>query len=185
MCGTRALAATCIVWVVSINLAWATGLTDPEFHPVVSRIGSPTGAILGESEPLLAFGHLSRNVNLKLPPARNNLVPNVALEYQSNAEQSFLGKGWNIPLDVIYRSRRFGVPRFKDIGQEPEAVSLEYRIGNESGRLVFDRDAGLKKLFRAKRDGAFTKFYYDTTTREWIVHTTPTPQTAREYSRGT
>ncbi len=46
---------------------------------------------------------------IEVPPGRNGLQPNVALQYSSYNENGWVGVGWDLALGSIQRSTRHGL----------------------------------------------------------------------------
>jgi hypothetical protein len=118
-----------------------------------------------------AFGTVGHGVGLRLPPARNGLVPALALRYVSSPHRSSLGLGWEIPLVHVRHSLRHGPPRNLNVGLSPNTHRLEYQLGGDSGELVRVGTYGDALLFRPKSDRSFAKFLFNTSTRTFTIQT--------------
>lgn len=118
----------------------------------------------------LANGTYSTAFAIAVPPARNDLTPDIQLRYESNTQHGELGIGWAIPTTSVRRSLRFGVPRYMGPTTNPADDDLfEYTLGGHQGELKYiGQDRGYL-LFRAKREGPFADFLFDVNANKWIV----------------
>ncbi|MDJ0763895.1 MAG: SpvB/TcaC N-terminal domain-containing protein [Myxococcota bacterium] len=65
-------------------------------------------------EPPTAQGHGSAQLiyPLRVPPGRNGMAPDLALVYDSDRGNGWMGMGWGIDLSSIEVDTRFGVPKY-------------------------------------------------------------------------
>jgi RHS repeat-associated protein len=61
---------------------------------------------------------------IEVPPGRNKLQPNIAVQYNSSGGNGWMGLGWDIPLQEITIDTRWGVPRY-DATNETETYTLD------------------------------------------------------------
>lgn len=123
------------------------------------------------SAPDYYTGSYRHTIPINVPPSRSGLIPSVTLEYDSNGEDGFLGKGWNISIEKINRSLRKGVPEYKGPGEYDEDEFI-YEIAGENGVLVFIRETTNGLLYRPKNERSlFAKFYYQKSNDTWTVKT--------------
>jgi YD repeat-containing protein len=81
-----------------------------------------------EGIPLLkpqasADGAANLHFPLSLPPGRSNMQPKLLVSYHSEAENGWLGLGWNLSLPSVTLDTRWGVPRY-NASQETETYLL-------------------------------------------------------------
>jgi len=109
----------------------------------------PAGATVGDTASPLSGVEASVDVNaltgaavvgipIEIPPGRSGMQPSLALSYSSQAGDSpYLGRGWDIAVPRIERSRRNGVPPFTySAGGVFQYTSNEFVAGDGSGELV-------------------------------------------------
>jgi RHS repeat-associated protein len=105
-------------------------------------------------------GSFNYSVPIFVPPARQGAEPKIQLTYNSSAQNSWCGVGWDLQVGAIERETRFGVPR-KWVGTNP---ANEYE--NEKG-FVFAMGGVRARLvhisgneYRAQIEGAFLLFRF-------------------------
>ncbi len=57
-------------------------------------------------------GSANLNYPIETPPARNGMAPNLAISYNSDIADGWLGEGWDIQIPSITVDTRWGVPRY-------------------------------------------------------------------------
>lgn len=72
------------------------------------------------------FGSATTSFPIKLPPGRQGVAPDLAIQYNSDAGHTWLGMGWDLSTPSISVETRWGVPRF-DAAQESETYVLDGR----------------------------------------------------------
>jgi RHS repeat-associated protein len=60
---------------------------------------------------------------IEMPPGRQGLQPQLALQYSSSGGNGWMGLGWDVPMQAVTIDTRFGVPRY-DAGLETETYML-------------------------------------------------------------
>ena len=99
---------------------------------------------------------------IETPPARNGMAPNLAISYNSDINDGFLGEGWDLNIPAISVDTRWGVPRY-DNTKETETYLLNGAMlcASENGNLVlahrtdFDRDSD--RQFYTRIGGDFSR----------------------------
>jgi hypothetical protein len=142
-------------------------VSPEEHHPPKKPIGVFTDGRLSH-----AMGTYSTSLPIFVPPGRNGHTPNIALEYRSDGSRTMFGIGWEIPLDHVRRSLRRGTPRYNGPTGNPGDDEFEFRLGDQTGTLVYSGRENRLLLYRPKIEGAFAKFYYDEEDRSWIIQDT-------------
>lgn len=121
---------------------------------------------------------------LKLPAGRNGLQPNLAITYNSNNANGWMGLGWDINIPAITIETRWGVPYY-DENKESETYLLNgEQLANKDNAYFYlplthrapwrDR-VGDSLQFYPRVEGAFNRIirYGDAPTNYyWVVTTT-------------
>ncbi|PZR25401.1 MAG: hypothetical protein DI535_18185 [Citrobacter freundii] len=101
-------------------------------------------------------GSASLGYALKLPGGRQDMQPSLAIRYNSEGGNSWLGKDWNLSVSSIGIDTRRGVPRY-DADLETEAYTLngeplapEIRYGSFLPRSA-------EKVFHLRAEGSFNR----------------------------
>ncbi len=106
-------------------------------------------------------GTLSYPINV--PPGRNGLQPQLALQYNNNGGNGWMGQGWELSVPSIEIDTRFGVPPYSTT-QETEAYTLmgEELMLNTTGESFYlpHRDNLVSRIsnakFYPKTEGSFS-----------------------------
>src|SRR5262249_43513358 len=82
---------------------------------------------------------------IELPPGRNGLQPQLAIQYNSSRGNGWLGMGWELAIPSVEIDTRWGVPRY-DTGQidpsKPQGLETEtYLLNGEQLAPVANRGA--------------------------------------------
>ncbi len=102
---------------------------------------------------------------IEVPPGRNKLQPNIAVQYNSSGGNGWMGLGWDIPLQAITIDTRWGVPRY-DMGE----IDQENHVPKETETYTLDGeqlaplahrgdlvDRTPEKIFHTRVEGQFRK----------------------------
>ena len=68
-------------------------------------------------------GSANLSYSLELPPARNGMSPQLAIQYNSDGGSGWLGEGWDLNVPSITVDTRWGVPRY-DANFETETYNI-------------------------------------------------------------
>jgi len=68
-------------------------------------------------------GSANLSYSLEMPPARNGMSPNLAIQYNSDGGSGWLGEGWDLNIPSITVDTRWGVPRY-DNTYETETYNM-------------------------------------------------------------
>jgi RHS repeat-associated protein len=101
-------------------------------------------------------GATSFSYPIAVPPGRNNLQPNVALQYSSYNENSWVGVGWDLDLGSIKRSTKNGLI----YGGTDFVVNGSELVANTTWGTNY---------YCEKIEGGFTKYYFNTSSNSWLV----------------
>lgn len=128
--------------VVTASLIATSALATGESVQQESDAGSLVGGSIDASS-----GALTHSIPIRVPPGPGGLSPSLALSYSSRSGDGVAGVGWDLSIDRVTCSTRFGVPDYADcerfelngellVGGEPdESGNPRYHKLNES----FDR----------------------------------------------
>lgn len=137
--------------------------TDSSSLSISSGLPSGSG---GLSSPLIVTPDLNTgaavgSIPIEVAPGRKGIVPTLVLTYNSNRANGWIGVGWDIPIGHIQRNTKYGV----NYGANDYVHVL-----NDASELM-PRDDWGTNYYGAKIEGAFSKFYYNTSTGGWEVTT--------------
>jgi hypothetical protein len=62
----------------------------------------------------LFTGAFTYSYPVAVPPGRRGIQPNLSLLYNSQAQNGWVGMGWNLSLGSIQRSTKNGIPTYND-----------------------------------------------------------------------
>ena len=124
----------------------------------------------------------------EMPPARNGMAPSLAISYNSDGGNGWLGQGWDLPVPSITLDTRWGVPRY-DLANETETYSLSGsmlstmdddgamsvahrgdKIARKSDRQFYTRQGGdFSRIIRKGNSPA--DYYWEVTDKQGVVYT--------------
>ena len=102
------------------------------------------------------------SIPIEVPPGRAGISPNLALSYNSSGGYGWVGMGWTLEPGAIQRSTKNGV--------DYSGTDFIFLKDDASQDLVARGDWGTNYYGNAI-EGAFTKYYYNTSTGGWEVTT--------------
>ena len=122
----------------------------------------PSGSTIPVPQSMSFTGAATQSVPIIVPPGRNGIGPNLSLTYNSYQKNGWIGVGWSLEMGAIQRSTKRGFDCTKD-----EFVAS---INGSTSELVPDDDWGAG-YYRAKVEGAFSRYYFDEANNMWTVTT--------------
>ena len=142
-------------------------------------IAPPTANNRGSANMQYAF---------EMPPARNGMAPSLAISYNSDGGNGWLGQGWDLSVPSITLDTRWGVPRY-DLANETETYSLSGsmlstmddsgamsvahrgdKIARKADRQFYTRQGGDFSRIIRKGDSP-ANYYWEVTDKQGVVYT--------------
>jgi RHS repeat-associated protein len=108
-------------------------------------------------------GVAKKDIPIIVPQGRKGIEPRISIKYNSNSQNGWLGIGWTLDMGAIQRETRWGLNY-----TGPLSDQYNFVINNLLSRLVPRGDWG-PNYYGAKIESEFTKYYYDTASKGWIV----------------
>jgi len=105
-------------------------------------------------------GAASTSIPIDVPAGRKNMAPQIALKYNSDKRNGWMGVGWTLELGAIYRNKRWGL--------NYNADDYVFAVDDSSLALARRGDWGAN-YFGAKTEKDFSKYFYNNVTRGWVV----------------
>ena len=142
-------------------------------------IAPPTANNRGSANMQYAF---------EMPPARNGMAPSLAISYNSDGGNGWLGQGWDLSVPSVTLDTRWGVPRY-DLTDETETYSLSGsmlstmddngamsvahrgdKIARKADRQFYTRQGGDFSRIIRKGDSP-ANYYWEVTDKQGVVYT--------------
>jgi RHS repeat-associated protein len=108
-------------------------------------------------------GAASNNISIEVPPGRQGIQPDLTLSYNSYSKNDWVGVGWGLNIGSIQRSTKEGL----DYSSNEFSASFS----GASAELVSREDDWGADYYGAKIEGAFVKYFYDTSIDAWEATT--------------
>ncbi|WP_243374939.1 SpvB/TcaC N-terminal domain-containing protein [Geotalea sp. SG265] len=93
---------------------------------------------------------------IEVPPGRNKIQPNIAVQYNSAGGNGWMGIGWDIPVQAISIDTRWGVPRY-DATNETETYTLDGEQLTPLAHRGALQPRTAEKVFHTRVEGQFRK----------------------------
>ena len=93
---------------------------------------------------------------VEVPPGRQGMQPQLAVQYNSAGGNGWMGMGWDVPMQAITIDTRWGVPRY-DAGLETETYTLS---GEQLTPVAHRGDLVARtpeKIFHTRVEGQFRR----------------------------
>ncbi|HER20400.1 MAG TPA: hypothetical protein ENO14_05070, partial [Chromatiales bacterium] len=102
-------------------------------------------------------GNANLSYPIEVPPGRNGMQPQLAIQYNSGGGNGWLGQGWDLPMQAITIDTRWGVPRY-DAQKETETYMLSGEMLTPVAHRGELRDReGNRKVFHTRIEGQFRR----------------------------
>lgn len=93
---------------------------------------------------------------IEIPPGRNGMQPDIAVQYDSSKGNGWIGIGWNIAISEITIDTRWGVPRY-DAAKETETYTLDGEQLTPLAHRGSLENRSAEKVFHTRVEGEFRK----------------------------
>ncbi|NIQ96706.1 MAG: hypothetical protein GWN87_22840, partial [Desulfuromonadales bacterium] len=122
------------------------------------KAADPGGGInLIEPPQANNMGDARLSYPIELPPGRNGMQPQLAIQYSSGGGNGWLGMGWDLTFPSLTVDTRWGVPRY-DAGKETETYLLDGEMLTPvAHRGEFPDRSGNRKQFYPRVEGQFRR----------------------------
>jgi len=124
--------------------------------------GGVLGLSLHTPEPFLFTGAATYRVPIQVPPGRGGMAPTISLTYNSYQGSGWVGVGWGLDLGGIQRSTKRGL--------NYSANDYVGSVNGSNSELIARSDWGTN-YYGDKIEGAYNKYYYNSTSGGWEVTT--------------
>ncbi len=116
------------------------------------------GAQINLIEPPKAnnTGDVRLSYPIEVPPGRQGLQPQLAVQYNSSGGNGWMGMGWDIPMQAISIETRWGVPRY-DTTRETETYTLNGEMLTPVAHRGPLQSRTAEKIFHTRVEGQFRK----------------------------
>ncbi|MCP4000288.1 MAG: hypothetical protein GY727_05185, partial [Gammaproteobacteria bacterium] len=142
----KSIILTVLFLFVALSTGYATNQTSSGV--VSSQVGTDPNT-----------GAANVSVPIETPPGRNGMAPNLALSYNSNKRNGWIGIGWDIKTSFIQRNTKWGLDYSDD----------DY-VADGNRELAARGDWGTD-YYGHKTEGSFIKYFYNSTTGGWEATT--------------
>ena len=144
-CSSRLIAAVAVFSSLAVLSAPLLAQETGEDRPVKSLGGAV------HADPFT--GVATTSIPIEVPPGRSGMQPSLALTYNSAAGNGWLGMGWDLEQEGIYRQTKWGVNYGTNTGDKAFVV----KMAGVSGELVPTPAPAPSTQWSAKIEGGFSK----------------------------
>ncbi len=107
-------------------------------------------------------GTANLNYPIEVPPGRNKLQPNIAVQYNSAGGNGWMGLGWDIPMQSISIDTRWGAPRYDtgEIDGTPRETETYMLDGEQLAPAAYRGDPAprtAEKIFHTRIESRFRR----------------------------
>ena len=146
---TKSLIFSLILLFVSISISHASEA------PSASSLGGTSSSVGTD----LNTGAANITIPIEVSPGRKGMAPNLAISYNSNRRNGWIGVGWDIKTSFIQRNTKWG---------------LDYSgtdFVTDGNRELTTRGDWGADYYGHKSERAFTQYFYDNSTGGWVATT--------------
>ncbi len=128
------------------------------------KAANPSAAINMIQPPTAgSMGNASMSFPINIPAGRQGIQPSIALQYNNEGGNGWLGLGWSLQIPALTLNTRWGVPRFN-----PDKETETYTLNGQQLWPVAHRDEledrTANKRFYPRVEGSFNKIMRHGTT---------------------
>ncbi|MFZ2444934.1 MAG: toxin TcdB middle/N-terminal domain-containing protein [Syntrophobacteraceae bacterium] len=128
--------------------------------------GADSGILAGSGtqqapSAFLSTGAATYNIPIEVPPGRGGIAPNLSLSYNSYRGNGWVGVGWDLGMGAIQRATKKGM----------NCAANDYvaTVNGSTSELVARFDDWGPDHYSNKIEGAFLKYFFDSSTGGWKV----------------
>lgn len=158
---------TSAVALALILIGAPTRLTWAEEGPASGAAVPGFTGLSAAPEAHLFTGAATTAIPIDVPPGRKNLTPALALTYSSGGGPSPYGRGWDLPIGRVERSRRRGVLSCNDLEARRE-FSVHLPSGSVECRLETNIVAGRQRC-RPRVEDSYLQIYHVPDQNLWLA----------------
>ena len=166
---SRLIAAVAVLSSLAVLSAPLLAKETGEDRPVQSLGGAV------HADPFT--GVATTSIPIEVPPGRNGMQPSLALTYNSAAGNGWLGMGWDLEQEGIYRQSKWGVNYSTNTGDKAFVVMM----AGVSGELVPTPAPAPSTQWSARIEGGFSKIEKLTAGDGQIMWKVTTKQGRKHY----
>ena len=162
--------STCLNGGATLQTAGSTGAsttastTQTAAAPADQTAGAGPASGGGQTPGMLAnTGAATYTIPIQAPAGRGGIAPNLALSYNSDQGNGWVGMGWTLDMGAIQRSTK--TPGGMTYSTSDHFVSV---INGSVSNLVRNSNWGPSN-YENEIDGAFLNYYYNSTSHGWEV----------------
>lgn len=143
-----------IAGIIKVPEAPETQAYTPTSIKDIKAADPSSGIVVIDPSQANSKGVASANFPLKLPAGRKGMQPQLAIQYNSEGGNGWLGLGWDLPIPFVGIDTRWGAPRFHP-SLETETYTLSggqlYPVAHRGDLVARMGD----KEFHQRIEGAF------------------------------
>ncbi|MEX5213393.1 MAG: FG-GAP-like repeat-containing protein [Nitrospiraceae bacterium] len=135
--------------------------------------GRPIGAVGGQVTVDQFTGTATMSIPIEVPPGRNGMQPNLALVYESAGGNGWVGMGWKLEHEGIFRQTKWGVNYSNNAGDKAFTIKMsgisadlvelpsgEWRAKIESGFSRIQKFGSGANMYWVLTNKQGRKFYF-------------------------
>ncbi len=156
-----------LIFVLALALSH-TSFTISASHAKENDGDVPLAGISASLQPDPFTGTLTGSIPIEVPPGRNGVQPNLALNYVSSGGNGWLGMGWKLEMGTIERQTKWGVLYGPSTQEDLDGKVYTIRLNGISADLVKLPAPAGSEAYGTKIEGSFLRLK-KLTTGGWEV----------------